>query len=77
VAVEMKVDGHRAEITLIRTALALAALHGRPTPGPEDLRTALPLALRHRTKRLPLQTAKLDPGAFDRLLAQVPGRGFP
>jgi Mg-chelatase subunit ChlI len=77
VAVEMQVDGHRAEITLIKTALALAALHGRPRPAPADLRLALPLALRHRTKRLPLQTAKLDPGAFDRLLAQVPGRGFP
>lgn len=69
-ATEMGVDGHRAEITLIKAALASAALHGRQEPDEADLRDALPLAFRHRTKRMPLQTGKPDPSAFDRLLSK-------
>ena len=75
VATEMEVDGHRAEITLIKAALASASLNGRPAPADEDLRDALQLALRHRTKRMPLQTARPDPAVFDRLLSKYGSRG--
>ncbi len=75
VASEMEVDGHRAEITLIKTALASAALNGRSAPADDDLRDALPLALRHRTKRMPLQTARQDPAIFDRLMEKHAPRG--
>jgi Mg-chelatase subunit ChlI len=75
VATEMEVDGHRAEITLIKGALASAALNGRTAPADEDLRDALQLALRHRTKRMPLQTAKPDPAIFDRLMGKYAARG--
>jgi len=75
VATEMEVDGHRAEITLIKAALASAALHGRAVPADEDLRDALQLALRHRTKRMPLQTSRPDPAIFDRLMGKYAARG--
>ena len=75
VAIEMKVDGHRAEITLIKTALASAAFHGRSEPSRDDLRDAMALALRHRTKRMPLQTTKLDASLIDRLVGTYHERG--
>ncbi len=75
VATEMEVDGHRAEITLLKAALASAALNGRRAPADDDLRDALQLALRHRTKRMPLQTARPDPAIFDRLMGKYAARG--
>ncbi|MBI4391684.1 MAG: ATP-binding protein [candidate division NC10 bacterium] len=74
-AIEMKVDGHRAEITLIKTALASAAFHGRSAPDRDDLRDAMAPALRHRTKRMPLQSAKLDATLIERLVGTYPERG--
>jgi Mg-chelatase subunit ChlI len=75
VAIEMKVDGHRAEITLIKAALASAAFHGRSEPTRDDLRDGMELALRHRTKRMPLQSAKLDATLIERLVGTYHERG--
>jgi magnesium chelatase subunit I len=50
-------DGLRGELTLIRTARALAALDGQPCVGADHLRRAAPLALRHRLRRNPLDDA--------------------
>jgi magnesium chelatase subunit I len=67
VAEEMKVDGHRAEITMVKTALAAAALRGQQEPAPEDMRDIMEMSLRHRVKRLPFQEKALDTKALDRL----------
>lgn len=67
VAEEMKVDGHRAEITMVKTALAAAALRGQPEPAPEDIRDIMEMSLRHRVKRLPFEEKALDAKALDRL----------
>ncbi len=67
VAEEMKVDGHRAEITMVKTALAAAALRGQQEPEPEDMRDIMEMSLRHRVKRLPFQEKALDTKALDRL----------
>jgi len=50
-------DGLRAELTLLRTTRALAALQGQREVRPEHLRTLAPLALRHRLRRNPLDDA--------------------
>jgi magnesium chelatase subunit I len=47
-------DGLRGELTLMRAARALAALQGDPDVGDEHLRRIVPLALRHRLRRNPL-----------------------
>ena len=47
-------DGLRAELTLMRSIRAMAALQGRKQAGPEDLRKVAPLVLRHRLRRNPL-----------------------
>ncbi|HVP25844.1 MAG TPA: magnesium chelatase subunit D family protein [Methanomicrobiales archaeon] len=48
------VDGHRADITILKTAATLAALDGRVEVIPEDIREAALLALPHRVRRTPL-----------------------
>jgi magnesium chelatase subunit I len=50
-------DGLRGELTLIRAARALAALHGRSAVGSEELVAMAPPALRHRLRRDPLDEA--------------------
>ncbi len=61
--VELKVRTCRAEITIIRTAKALAALDGRTRVDLKDLEDALELALPHRLDLRPIATDKqLDMG---------------
>src|ERR1700683_4659028 len=47
------VDGMRADLVTARTAIALAAWHGRDLVTEEDIRTAARLALPHRRRRDP------------------------
>ncbi len=47
-------DGLRGELTLMRTARALAAYEGADTVGIDHLRQVAPSALRHRLRRNPL-----------------------
>jgi len=68
IAEETKVDGHRAEITMLKASLAAAALRGQREPAPEDLRDIVELSLCHRIKRLPFQEKALDAKALDRLV---------
>lgn len=50
-------DGLRGELTLLRTARALAALEGADTVTRAHLRAVAPMALRHRLRRDPLDEA--------------------
>jgi len=50
-------DGLRGELTLIRTARALAALEGDKVVGLAHLRRIAAPALRHRLRRNPLDEA--------------------
>ncbi len=70
IAETMKVDGHRAEITMLKAGLAAAAFRGQQQPVPEDLRDIIELSLRHRIKRLPFQENALDAKTLDRLAAR-------
>jgi len=56
VCAALHVDGHRADITMIKTARALAALDGRIQVEEGDLRRAAELALPHRLRRAPFET---------------------
>lgn len=57
---ELGVDGHRADITILKAALAHAALAGRRCISEVDILTAAELALPHRLKRRPLQGAERE-----------------
>src|SRR6267143_1861092 len=44
---ELKVDGHRGELTIMRSARAVAAFSGRKVVGEQDVRRVATMALRH------------------------------
>jgi len=56
---EMQVDGHRADIVILKTAMAHAAYRGRDRVTDEDIIVAAELALPHRLKRQPFQDTEI------------------
>ena len=52
---EANVDGHRADIATARTAMALAALDGRPKVIESDIQTAAKYTLPHRLQSQPFE----------------------
>jgi len=52
---EMQVDGHRADIVILKAAIAHAAFNRRTYITDEDILVAAELALPHRLKRQPFQ----------------------
>jgi Mg-chelatase subunit ChlI len=55
-----RVDGHRADIVILRTARAQAAYDGRDAITDRDILLAAELALPHRMKKQPFQDAVLN-----------------
>jgi magnesium chelatase subunit I len=53
---ELDVDGLRGDIVTNRAAKALAALEGRKEVTVDDIRRVMPLCLRHRLRKDPLET---------------------
>jgi magnesium chelatase subunit D len=60
VCLEQGVDGHRADIYMLKTAQTLAAFHGRGRVGVEDVKEAAFLVLPHRLRRKPFGEAGID-----------------
>ncbi len=58
--IELGVDGHRADLTILEAARAHAAWSGRTRLGVADIRIAAELALPHRMRRQPFAEIKLD-----------------
>lgn len=56
-----KVDGHRADIVILRTARAHAAYEGRLAINDRDILVSAELALPHRMKKQPFQDTVLNP----------------
>jgi Mg-chelatase subunit ChlI len=54
------VDGHRADLVILKTAQANAARYGRTCITDEDILMAAELALPHRLKRTPFQQAEIS-----------------
>lgn len=54
--VALGVDGHRGELTITRSARALAALDGREQVAVSDVRAVAVLSLRHRLRKDPLES---------------------
>ncbi|CAG7648307.1 Magnesium-chelatase 38 kDa subunit [Paenibacillus solanacearum] len=55
IGIRLEVDGHRADITLMKTAMALAAYQGRTRVLPEDMTEAAMLVLPHRMRKRPFE----------------------
>ena len=68
-SIALDVDGHRADITMIKTAMTIAAFHGRTQVSEEDLKQAAVLVLPHRMRKNPFDNGVLDAGTIDKILS--------
>jgi magnesium chelatase subunit I len=67
--VKLEVDGHRADITILKTAITLAAFEGRKSVAGNDMLRAARLALPHRLRSAPFEeTADITDDMLARLL---------
>lgn len=57
---ELQIDGHRADLVVLKTARAHAAYEGRDYINDHDIALAIKLAIPHRLKRGPFNDAEAD-----------------
>jgi Mg-chelatase subunit ChlI len=67
-ALELGVDGHRADLAILETARTHAAWSSRANLTIDDIRIAAELALPHRMRRQPFTEVKLDEGRMNAIL---------
>ncbi len=60
IAIQMGVDGHRADLVMLKAAKALAALQGRDRVEASDVAEVVELALMHRMRKKPFQEVGSD-----------------
>ncbi|MBR1432551.1 MAG: ATP-binding protein [Ruminiclostridium sp.] len=60
ISVSLGVDGHRADIAMIKTAMTNAAYEGRISVVNDDMKLAAELVLPHRMRRKPFEEQRLD-----------------
>jgi Mg-chelatase subunit ChlI len=68
---EMEVDGHRADIVILKTAMAHAAFEGRTAVCDADILLAAELALPHRLKRKPFEETQSKMERLEQRLEQA------
>lgn len=71
-AVEMGVDGHRADLVMMKAGKAHAALAGRTEVTPEDVQATANFALLHRMRRKPFQEVAVDHEKLAGILGTYP-----
>ena len=67
----MEVDGHRADIVILKAALAHAAFEGRDAIQELDILLAAELALPHRLRRKPFEETHNQMQKLERRLEQA------
>jgi Mg-chelatase subunit ChlI len=72
-ALELGVDGHRADLAILETARTHAAWSNRTALTTEDIRLAAELALPHRMRRQPFTEIRLDEDRMNAILERVEG----
>ena len=60
ICIDMAVDGHRADITMMKTAATIAAYNNRTEVNEDDIREAAALVLTHRMRRRPFSEQQMD-----------------
>ena len=66
-----QVDGHRADIVILKAALAHAAFEGHREISHDDILQAAELTLPHRLKRQPFQEADLERVELEERMAEI------
>lgn len=73
----LNVDGHRADMVILKSARAQAAFEGRTKINDHDIALAAELALPHRIKRTPFQQAELTTEQLQERIEQLAGQSMP
>ncbi len=68
IGIELKVDGHRADLSMIKTAMTIAAYHGRTEVVKTDLLEAAELVLPHRMRRTPFEEQHYKPARIKEII---------
>lgn len=71
VTTHFSIDGHRADITMLKAAMANAALESRTVVTKDDLTVVAPLVLSHRMRRRPFEEVTFDMKELDKCLAII------
>lgn len=73
----LNVDGHRADLVILKAARAQAAYEGRTQINDHDIALAAELALPHRIKRTPFQQAEMTSEQLQERIEQLTGQTVP
>lgn len=73
----LNVDGHRADLVILKAARAQAAFEGRTRINDHDIALAAELALPHRIKRTPFQQAEMTTEQLQERIEQLAGQSVP
>ena len=73
----LNVDGHRADLVILKAARAQAALEGRTLITDRDIALASELALPHRLKRGPFQQSEMGMEELQERIEQLQGQNSP
>src|SRR5512146_1461829 len=73
----LNVDGHRADLVILKAARAQAAFEGRTKINDHDIALAAELALPHRIKRTPFQQAETTTAPTEDRTQHLPGQSAP
>jgi Mg-chelatase subunit ChlI len=73
----LNVDGHRADLVILKAARAQAAYEGRTQINDHDIALAAELALPHRIKRTPFQQAEITSDQLQERIEQLAGQSVP
>ena len=73
----LNVDGHRADLVILKAARAQAAFEGRTKINDHDIALAAELALPHRIKRTPFQQAEMTTEQLQDRIEQLAGQSAP
>lgn len=70
ITIKLDVDGHRADIAVIKAAMTIAAFDGRTTVTKDDVKEAGKLVLPHRMRKRPFEEATLDCEKIEELFSE-------
>lgn len=71
ISISVGVDGHRADIAMLKAAMSYAAYCGREAICEEDIKTIAPLVLYHRMRRRPFDTNDVSLAHIEEIIKSI------
>lgn len=71
ISIEMEVDGHRADISMIKAATTIAAFYGELNVTGRHMREAAELVLPHRMRRRPFEEGVMDYSKVEHIIKSM------